>query len=83
MFSSKRGELLTPKSFHTLFARISAWAKMPFPSIHKSPRGAIVRVQVLTPSSDGRARAKAAGVKFGRRAAPCHTGFSEQLHAHL
>ena len=31
VFSSERGGPLTPKSFHTLFARIGLRAKMPFP----------------------------------------------------
>jgi integrase len=32
VFSSERGGPLTPKSFHTLFARIGLRAKMPFPT---------------------------------------------------
>jgi type 1 fimbriae regulatory protein FimB/type 1 fimbriae regulatory protein FimE len=31
VFASERGGPMTPKAFHALFARIGAWAKMPFP----------------------------------------------------
>ena len=31
VFISERGGPMTPKAFHALFARIGAWAKMPFP----------------------------------------------------